>query len=196
MFLVISKVDVLFTNATYSTSEISRNNQVLFNDLLVWIFRQLGIHHIRTKLFSIPLPSLNKLYKECLQSSFLDPSSREYKLNSIILDIANCRLFKPVNSSLSNDTPDRFLHLKFANKGIDAININNILHDKHVRKSIPPYFKYQANPKIFILIHVSLHPNCSIINNVYKTGASLIMGMIVLLVLALRRNSSTNQLDI
>ena len=91
---------------------------------------------------------MNKLYKECLQSSFLDPSSREYKLNSIILDIANCRLFKPVNSSLSNDTPDRFLHLKFANKGIDAININNILHNKHVRKTIPPYFKYQANPKI------------------------------------------------
>ena len=54
-----------------------RNNQVLFNDLLDWIFRPLGIHHIRTKLFCIPLPSLNKLYKECLQSSFLDPSSRE-----------------------------------------------------------------------------------------------------------------------
>ena len=98
-----------------------RNNQVLFNDLLDWIFRPLGIHHIRTKLFSIPLPPLNKLYKECLQSSFLNPLSREYKLNSIILDIGNCRLFKPVNSSLSNDTPDRFL---------------------------PPYYKYQANPKI------------------------------------------------
>ena len=125
-----------------------RNNQVLFNDLLDWIFRPLGIHHIRTKLFSIPLPSLNKLYKECLQSSFLDPLSREYKLNCIILDIGNCRLFKPVNSSLSNDTPDRFSHLKFANKGIDAINIYNILHNKHVRKTIPPYFKYQANPKI------------------------------------------------
>ena len=41
-----------------------------------------------------------------------------------------------------------FLHLKFANKGIDAININNILHNKNVRKTIPPYFKYQSNPKI------------------------------------------------
>ena len=78
-----------------------RNNRILFNDLLNWIFRPLGIHHIRTKLFSIPLPSLNKL-----------------------------------------------------------------------------------------------HLNCSIINNVYKTGASPIMSMIVLLVLALRHNSSTNQLDI
>ena len=125
-----------------------RNNQVLFTDLLDLVFKPLGIHHIRTKLFSLPLPSLNKLYNECLQSSFLDQSSREYKLNSIILDIANCRLFKPVNSSLSKDSPDRFLHLKFANKGIDAININNILHNKNVRKTIPPYFKYQSNPKI------------------------------------------------
>ena len=125
-----------------------RNNQVLFTDLLDLVFKPLGIHHIRTKLFSLPLPSLNKLYNKCLQSSFLDQSSREYKLNSIILDIANCRLFKPVNSSLSKDSPDRFLHLKFANKGIDAININNILHNKNVRKTIPPYFKYQSNPKI------------------------------------------------
>ena len=125
-----------------------RNNQVLFTDLLDLVFKPLGIHHIRTKLFSLPLPSLNKLYNECLQSSFLDQSSGEYKLNSIILDIANCRLFRPVNSSLSKDSPDRFLHLKFANKGIDAININNILHNKNVRKTIPPYFKYQSNPKI------------------------------------------------
>ena len=46
-----------------------------------------------------------------------------------------------------------------------------------------------------IPIHVPLHLNCSIINNVYKTDDSLIMSMIVL-VLALRHNSSTNQLDI
>ena len=116
------------------------NNQVLFTDLLDLVFKPLGIHHIKTKLFSLPLPSLNKLYNKCLQSSFLDQSSREYKLNSIILDIANGRFFKPVNSSLSKDSPDRFLHLKFANKGIDAININNILHNKNVTKTIPPYF--------------------------------------------------------
>ena len=41
-----------------------------------------------------------------------------------------------------------------------------------------------------IVIHVPLHLNYSIID------ATLIMTMIVLLVLALRRNSSTSQLDI
>ena len=35
--------------------------------------------------------------------------------------------------------------MKFANKGINAININNILHNKNVRKT---YLKYQSNPNI------------------------------------------------
>ena len=94
------------------------------------------------------MPSLNTLFNECLQASYSDQSSGEYKVNSIILDIGNCRLFKPVSSSNPLDTPDKFLHLKFANKGIDAININNILHHKDVTKSIPAYFKHQSAPKI------------------------------------------------
>ena len=39
-------------------------------------------------------------------------------------------------------------HLKFANKVIDAIDINNILHHKDVTKSIPAYFQHQSAPKI------------------------------------------------
>ena len=53
-----------------------------------------------------------------------------------------------VSSSNPLDTPDKFLHIKFANKGIDAINIDNILHHKDVTKSIPAYFKHQSAPKI------------------------------------------------
>jgi hypothetical protein len=33
-----------------------------------------------------------------------------------------------------------------ANKGIDAINISNILNRKEVAKEIPPYFKNQSVP--------------------------------------------------
>ena len=125
-----------------------KNNQVSFSDLLDLIFKPLGVHLIRTRLFSLSLPSLNTLVNECLQASYSNQSSAEYKVNSIILDIGNCRLFKPVNSSVPLDTSDKFLHLKFANKGIDAININNILHHKDVTKSIPAYFKHQCAPKI------------------------------------------------
>ena len=124
------------------------HNDISFDDLLPFINKPLGIHHIRTKLFSIPLASLQRLYNRCLNTHNFDTSSLEYKLNSIILDIANCRMFKPVNSDIPNESPRKFLNMKFANKGIDAINIGNILNHRDVVKNIPPYFKCQATPKI------------------------------------------------
>ena len=94
------------------------------------------------------LVSMNKLRDKCLNSTNFDQSSNEYKLNSIILDIANCRMFLPVKSDFSNVSTDKFLKLKFANKGIDTLNIGNILNHKEVTKHIPAYFKCQATPKI------------------------------------------------
>jgi hypothetical protein len=52
-------------------------------------------------------------------------------------------LFKPVRSEPLHDSNRKFLHIPFANKGIDAINISNILNRKEVVKEIPPYFKNQ-----------------------------------------------------
>ena len=91
---------------------------------------------------------MNKLRDKCLNSTNFDQSSNEYKLNSIILDIANCRMFLSVKSDFSNVSTDKFLKLKFANKGIDTLNIGNILNHKKVTKHIPAYFKCQATPKI------------------------------------------------
>ena len=91
------------------------------------------LHHIRTKLFSIPLASLQRLYNICLNTYNFDTSSLECTLNSI----ANCRMFKPVNSDIPNESTRKFLNMKFANKGIDAINIGNILNHRDVVKNIP-----------------------------------------------------------
>jgi hypothetical protein len=41
------------------------------------------------------------------------------------------------------------LHLKFDNKGIDAVNVNNILNHKKVQSCIPPYFKIKFHIKIY-----------------------------------------------
>ena len=57
-------------------------------------------------------------------------------------------MFQPVKSDFSNVSTDKFLKLEFANKGIDALNIGNILNHKEVTKHIPAYFKYQTTPKI------------------------------------------------
>ena len=76
------------------------HNDISFDNHLPFINKPLGIHHIRTKLFSIALVSLQRLYNRCLNTHNFDTSSLEYKLNSIILDIANCRMFKTVNSDI------------------------------------------------------------------------------------------------
>jgi hypothetical protein len=69
-------------------------------------------------------------------------------LTAIVLDIAGHRLFKPVG--IKNDEIDKcsFLKLSFANKGLDGINLGNILHHKSVKSKIPQYFKDQSVPII------------------------------------------------
>ena len=41
-----------------------------------------------------------------------------------------------------------FLKIKFANKGIDALNLSNVLNQKSVESTIPPYFEYKESPCI------------------------------------------------
>ena len=81
-----------------------------------------------------------------LDKGGVDPFSPKYRLSSIICDVASFRLFKPVRSEPLHDNNRKFLHIPFANKGIDAINISNILNRKEVVKEIPPYFKNQSVP--------------------------------------------------
>ena len=136
-----------------------------FNDLLSNIQKPLGIHHIHTILFSLPVNYLKDLrnfgldkggldpfyYLKDLRNfgldkGGLDPFSPKYRLSRIICDVASFRLFKPVRSEPLHDNNRKFLHIPLANKGIDAINISNILNRKEVVKEIPPYFKNQYVP--------------------------------------------------
>ena len=71
-----------------------------------------------------------------------------YRLVSIICDVAFFRLFKPVRSEPLHDNKRKFLPIHFSNKGIDAINISNVLHHKEVTSKIPPYFQNQSVPII------------------------------------------------
>jgi hypothetical protein len=49
-----------------------------------------------------------------------------------VCDVASFRLFKPVRSEPLHENNRKFLHIPFANKGIDAINISTILNRKAV----------------------------------------------------------------
>jgi hypothetical protein len=77
-------------------------------------------------LFSLPVNYLKDLRDFGLDKGGVDPFSPKYKLSSIICDVASFRLFKPVRSEPLHDNNRKFLHIPFANKGIDAINLSNI----------------------------------------------------------------------
>ena len=66
------------------------------------------------------------------------------------MDVAKFRLYKPVQTVSPEETPTPdFLKLDFRNKGIDAVNISNILKHKKVTSTIPAYFKNQSPSIIF-----------------------------------------------
>ena len=74
-------------------------------------------------------------------------NSPEYKLVAIILDVAEFRLYKPVQTVSPEETPTRdFLKLDFRNKCLDSVYISNILNHKRVTTTIPAYFKNQSPP--------------------------------------------------
>jgi len=97
---------------------------------------------------AIPLSKLHALYNSCLEAHVTNPNSNDYKLTTIVLDIAGHSLFKHVGIKKDEIEKHSFLKLSFAYKGLDAINLSNILHHKSVKYKISPYFKDQSEPII------------------------------------------------
>ena len=124
------------------------SHKVSFDELVPYVNAPLGIHHIRTKLFSLPFSSLHKFHQCCLDKPISRTFSPEHRLVSIVSDIANNRLFKPVLINQNTSTSRIFLKLKFENKGIDAINISNLFRNKGVTSKIPTYFQHRDSPLI------------------------------------------------
>jgi hypothetical protein len=124
-------------------------HDVTFDSLLPYVNRKLGPHHIRTKLYSVPLKTLNTLFEQARDSPYLDFSTAEYRLNYMIMDIAHHKLFKPPKiMDISPNLAASFFKLKFYNRGIDAVNLSNIFRHKKVRSRNPEYFKSKSTPCI------------------------------------------------
>ena len=96
-----------------------------------------GLHLLRCVLFSIPLTLLSKLNDEISMLFIHKQISKQ--LYYIINDISNHRLYKPV-STMANEKKRTFIKILFRDRGIDLINLPNILHNKKVLSLIPPYF--------------------------------------------------------
>ena len=77
---------------------------------------------------------LHELYESTLTLHFANVASAEHRLQGIILDISSNRLFKAVRVGGPSETKNRpFLKVKFANKGIDALNLKLYCGYKYTR---------------------------------------------------------------
>jgi hypothetical protein len=84
-----------------------------------------------------------------------NPNSKEYKLtaNGLILPVT---VLSNLFSFKKNEINKRsFLKLSFVNKGLDAINLGNIIHHKSVKYKNPLHFKDQS----IRLYHILLQQN-------------------------------------
>jgi hypothetical protein len=68
----------------------------------------------------------------------------------MILDVVHHRRFGAprITDKCELKKPRRFIHLKFENKEIHAVYINNVLNHKNVQSCIPPNFKMKSIPCI------------------------------------------------
>ena len=88
----------------YNKPEI---HDVSFDGLLPFMNLQLGLHHIRTRLYSLPLKKLHELYESTLTLHFADVASAEHRLQGIILNISSNRLFKAVRVGEPSEAKSR-----------------------------------------------------------------------------------------
>ena len=115
-------------------------------DLVDMIEKPQGVHNTNTKLFSILFPQLCSLRELALESTDFDYSSAEHRVTAIILDIANCRLFRPVRSDVPAEKPKNFMKIKYLNEAVDAINLRALLRSTSVTDNILVYFRDKEPP--------------------------------------------------
>ena len=108
-----------------------------------------GPHLVRTKLYPLPLTSLHQSYNLATDvGSIGDYVPPEARVISIIFYISRFRLFKPVRDNVNCNEIRSFLKLKFIKKGMDDVNLSNILHHKRTCEKVPQYFQNKSPPVI------------------------------------------------
>jgi hypothetical protein len=120
--------------------------QDTFNDLLSNIQKPLGIHHIRTILFSLPVNYLKDLRDFGLDKGGVDPFSPKYRLSSIIWDVASFRLFKPVRSEPLHDNNRKFLIFRLLTKESMLLTSATFLIEKRSQKKFHHISKINLFP--------------------------------------------------
>ena len=106
------------------------------------------VHEIKTLVFSLLQRKLGILI-DLANNLLLEQKIPKY-IPLIIKDLASFKLglHKMVKITKIDTTTKTFLKVPFHNKGIEMINLSQILHSKSVKKSIPSFFQNQTPPII------------------------------------------------
>ena len=132
---------------------------------------------------STPLNMLHDLYESTLTSHFADTASPEHRLQDIILDISSNRLFKAVRISDYTEIKNcPFLKIKIASKGIDAMNISNILNKNPSKVIFLHTFKIRSHHAFPIAILAPLLQKYSVTKEVCSKSTSIVLSRIPFLV--------------
>ena len=110
-----------------------------------------------------------------LETQVTNPNISMYRLSTIIMDIANHRLFKSISFNKDKPRKRSLLKFLFANKLL--VKTSNILQHKSVKSKIPPYFQdkslpiisYLYTPPIVTKIFNFKHPMKNLSINDYKS---------------------------
>ena len=70
----------------------------------------------------------------------------------VILDIIECKLYRPIKTQHVRKAPDNLCHIFFANKGLELLNLPRILHDPSLSNFLPnaPY-KFEVPTVVYKL---------------------------------------------
>ena len=118
------------------------------------------IHFFKTFLYGLPRQQLQTLQNNARQDNMIDD-----RLRDMINMISHQKLFKPVQTNIKKDRD--FYHIQFRDKGLDHINISQILRNKSVTDKIPIYFTDKEPPII------GYRFNRSIAGNIFNYKESL-----------------------
>ena len=70
----------------------------------------------------------------------------------IILDIIECKLYRPIKPKNKRKPPKNLCHISFSNKGVELLNLPRILHDPSLADSLPnASFNFEVPTVVYTL---------------------------------------------
>lgn len=107
----------------------------------------LSVHRLRSATYGLPKGTARRLHNEVLALVYSRTKKYPKQVLLIIKDILDRKLYPP-KPDVNQEKKRRFLPILFHNKGMELINLPNILHNKTVSEKIPDYFVNKDAPSL------------------------------------------------